>query len=306
MAKDQTLGFIGLGKMGQPMLRRLIESGRKIIIYDTNHDALDAAVALGGLRAKSTLDVGHRAEVIMLSLPNPDIVKAVVTSEKGLIHGDQVKTIIDFSTIGARAAKFINDLVKKQKIAYIDCPISGGVKGAREGTLSVIVACPKILFKEQQNLLNIFGRPYHVGESAGQAQSMKLANNLLSCAAIAITSEAMVMGTKAGLDPEQMLEIINASTGKNTATEHKFPKSVLTGTFDFGFSTGLSYKDISLCIDEAEAMGIPMFLGSTVRQMLAATKAEFGDDSDFTSLCRLVENWAQVAVRKKSLGENNE
>ena len=299
MTEDQTLGFIGLGKMGRPMLQRLIDSGRKVVIYDTNCDALDAAVALGGIRAESVLDVGHRAQIIMLSLPSPDIVKAVVISEKGLINGDRVKTIIDFSTIGTRAAKFIDDLVTQRKIAYIDCPISGGVKGAHEGTLSVMVACPKDLFKAQKNLLNIFGKPYHVGESAGQAQSMKLANNLLSCAAVAITSEAMVMGTKAGLDPEQMLEIINASTGKNTATEHKFPKSVLTGTFDFGFSTGLSYKDVNLCIDEAEAMGIPMFLGSTVRQMLAATKAQYGEDSDFTSLCRLVENWAQVEVRKK-------
>tara|TARA_B110000483_G_scaffold219112_1_gene272991 strand:+ start:1350 stop:2249 length:900 start_codon:yes stop_codon:yes gene_type:complete len=299
MAKDQTLGFIGLGNMGQPMLKRLIESGRKVVIYDTNSKALDAAVALGGLRAESSLDVAQRTKIIMISLPSPDIVKEVVGSEKGLAHGSQVKTIIDFSTIGTRAAKFIDDLAKNQKIHYIDCPVSGGVKGAGTGTLSVMVACTKFLFEEHKSLLNIFGRPYHVGDRPGQAQSMKLANNLLSCAAVAITSEAMVMGTKAGLDPEQMLEIINVSTGKNTATEHKFPKSVLTGTFDFGFSTGLSYKDVNLCIDEAEAMGIPMFLGSTVRQMLAATKAEFGEDSDFTSLCRLVENWAQVEVRKK-------
>ena len=111
MTEDQTLGFIGLGKMGRPMLQRLIDSGRKVVIYDTNCDALDAAVALGGIRAESVLDVARRAQIIMLSLPSPDIVKAVVTSEKGLINGDRVKTIIDFSTIGTRAAKFIDGFI---------------------------------------------------------------------------------------------------------------------------------------------------------------------------------------------------
>lgn len=126
---------------------------------------------------------------------------------------------------------------------------------------------------------------------------MKLANNLLAGAAIALTSEAMVMGVKAGLDPKVMLDVLNTSTGRNSATQDKFPRSVLPGTFDFGFTTGLSYKDVSLCIDEAEALGVPMVVGSAVRQMLAVTKATFGAESDFTSMCRVVEDWAGVKVR---------
>jgi 3-hydroxyisobutyrate dehydrogenase len=126
---------------------------------------------------------------------------------------------------------------------------------------------------------------------------MKLANNLLAAAALAVTSEAMVMGVKAGLNPRTMLDVINAGSGRNSASQDKFPKSVLPGTFDFGFATGLSYKDVRLCIDEAESMGVPMVVGAAVREMLAVTNAVHGADSDFTSICRVVESWAGVQVR---------
>lgn len=135
-----------------------------------------------------------------------------------------------------------------------------------------------------------------MGEVQGAAQTMKLANNLLAAAALAVSSEAVVMGVKAGLDPKVMLDVINASSGRNSATEDKFPKSVLPRTFDFGFATGLSFKDVRLCLEEAEAMGVPMVVGSAVRQMLSVTNQLYGPDSDFTSMVRVVEGWAHVEV----------
>jgi 3-hydroxyisobutyrate dehydrogenase-like beta-hydroxyacid dehydrogenase len=126
---------------------------------------------------------------------------------------------------------------------------------------------------------------------------MKLANNLLAAAALAISSEAIVMGVKAGLDPKLMVEVINAGSGRNSATQDKFPRAVLPRTFDFGFATGLSYKDVRLCVDEAEALGVPMVVGSAVRQLLAVTNATFGAESDFTNVVRTVEQWAGVEVR---------
>ena len=107
----------------------------------------------------------------------------------------------------------------------------------------------------------------------------------------------MVMGVKAGLNPRVMLDVLNTSTGRNSASQDKFPKSILPGTFDFGFTTGLSYKDVKLCIDEAEAMGVPMVCGSVVRQMLAVTNALYGPESDFTSVCKVIESWGGVEVR---------
>ena len=126
---------------------------------------------------------------------------------------------------------------------------------------------------------------------------MKLANNLLAAAALVVSSEAMVMGVKAGLDPQTMLDVINAGSGRNSATQDKFPRAILPGTFDFGFATGLSYKDVRLCIDEAETLGVPMVVGAAVREMLAVTNAVHGGDSDFTSICRVIEAWGGVQVR---------
>ena len=296
MEKELSIGFIGLGKMGVPMMNRLISSNRQVHVFDIDQAALKKAVAAGGIAAESVHDIANQCDIVMLSLPTPQIVSSVVTHSSGLISGERVHTIIDFSTIGARASKTIAEQAFSHGKNYIDAPVSGGLKGARDGTLSVMVSCDKTLYDKNESLLKTFGTPYHVGEISGQAQTMKLANNLLSCAAIAVTSEAMVMGAKAGLDPTQMLEIINKSTGRNSATQDKFPKSVLTRSFDFGFSTGMSYKDVNLCIDEAEAMGIPMFVGSSVRQMFATTKAVYGEESDFTSLCRVIENWAGIEV----------
>jgi 3-hydroxyisobutyrate dehydrogenase-like beta-hydroxyacid dehydrogenase len=296
MEKELSIGFIGLGKMGVPMMIRLISSNRQVHVFDIDQAALKNAVAAGGSAAESVHDIANQCDIVMLSLPTPQIVSSVVTHSSGLISGERVHTIIDFSTIGARASKTIAEQAFSRGKNYIDAPVSGGLKGAKDGTLSVMVSCDKTLYEKNESLLKTFGTPYHVGEISGQAQTMKLANNLLSCAAIAVTSEAMVMGAKAGLDPTQMLEIINKSTGRNSATQDKFPKSVLTRSFDFGFSTGMSYKDVNLCIDEAEAMGIPMFVGSSVRQMFATTKAVYGEESDFTSLCRVIENWAGIEV----------
>jgi 3-hydroxyisobutyrate dehydrogenase-like beta-hydroxyacid dehydrogenase len=156
---------------------------------------------------------------------------------------------------------------------------------------------PRAAFETVEPLLKNFGKVFFVGEKAGLAQVAKLGNNLLAAAAMVISSEALVMGVKAGIDPKIMLDIINAGSGRNSATQDKFPRSVLTRTFDFGFATGLSYKDVRLCVDEAESLGVPMVVGAAVRQMLAVTNAKFGAASDFTSITRVVEEWAGVEVK---------
>ena len=268
-------------------------------ILDAGTSSRDSAKVMASAAhvAASATEVASAAETVFLSLPNPQVVQRATLGAGGVVEGNAVRQVVDFSTIGPRAAKSVADGLGAKNIAYIDAPVSGGVKGAREGTLAIMVACPKAVYEDAEALLKNFGKVFHLGEVPGQAQTMKLANNLLAGAAIALTSEAMVMGVKAGLDPKVMLDVLNTSTGRNSATQDKFPRSVLPGTFDFGFTTGLSYKDVSLCIDEAEALGVPMVVGSTVRQMLAVTKAIYGADSDFTSMCRVVEAWAGVEVR---------
>ncbi|HXQ42829.1 MAG TPA: NAD-binding protein [Candidatus Udaeobacter sp.] len=129
------------------------------------------------------------------------------------------------------------------------------------------------------------------------AQTMKLVNNLLAACSLAITCEGMVMGAKAGLDAKTMIDVLNVSSGRSSATQDKFPRAILPRTFDFGFATGLSSKDVRLCLDEAEALGVPMIVGNAVRQVLAITSALYGPDSDFTSMVKCAEQWAGVEVR---------
>ena len=294
---EQTFGFIGVGRMGSLMAPRLLSQGHRVCVYDVSADAVRALEQQGAQPAKSAAEVSDLARTVFLSLPNPEIVQQAALGKGGVIEGGQVKRVVDFSTIGPRMAGIVDKGLRGRGIAYVDAPVSGGLKGAREGTLAVMVACPRAVYDELEPVLKIFGRVFHLGEVPGQAQTMKLANNLLAAAAIALSSEAMVMGVKAGLDPRLMLEILNAGTGRNSATQDKFPRAILPGTFDFGFATGLSYKDVRLCIDEAESLGVPMVVGAAVRQMLAVTNAMYGPESDFTSMCRVVESWAGVEVR---------
>jgi 3-hydroxyisobutyrate dehydrogenase-like beta-hydroxyacid dehydrogenase len=296
MEKD-VCGFVGTGRMGAPMCARLLSAGFAVHIYDANEAAVVALEKLGAQRAASAAAVGDAADTVFLSLPTPEIVHAVATGSDGVGAGKRAKRVVDLSTIGRRMAGLVHQALAERGITYIDAPVSGGVKGAREGTLAVMVSCAKETFPTIEAIAQHLGKVFHVGEQPGQGQTMKLANNLLSAIAVAATSEVMVMGVKAGLDPRLMLEVINAGSGRNTASQFKFPQAILPGTFDVGFATALSYKDTRLCMDEAEALGVPMVFGGAIRQMLAVTQAMYGPDSDFTSLCRVIESWAGVEVR---------
>jgi 3-hydroxyisobutyrate dehydrogenase-like beta-hydroxyacid dehydrogenase len=295
--EDSTVGFVGIGRMGGPLATRLLNVGHPVVVFDTSESAMAGIVQRGAIRAASAAAVAQAARVIFVSLPGPEIVRSVALGRDGLIEGSVVQRVVDFSTIGPRTAGLVAQGLAERGIVYVDAPVSGGIAGATQGTLAVMVACARAVFEELESLLKLFGKVFHLGETAGQAQTMKLANNLLSAAAVAVSSEALVMGVKAGLDPTLMLAVLNAGSGRNSATQDKFPRAILPGTFDFGFATGLSYKDVRLCIDEAEALGVPMVVGAAVRQMLAVTNAVYGPDSDFTSVCRVVETWAGVTVR---------
>jgi 3-hydroxyisobutyrate dehydrogenase-like beta-hydroxyacid dehydrogenase len=278
------------------MAVRLLEAGHTLSIFDTSEAALAPLVARGCHRAGSAAAVASEAEIVFASLPTPAIVERAALGEDGAIKGSEIKIFVDMSTSGPRAAQRVAQGLAEKNIVAVDAPVSGGLAGARNGTLAVMVSCPKPTYTEIESTLKNFGKLFFIGEKPGAAQTMKLANNLLAACALAISSEAMVMGAKAGLDAQTMLDVINVSSGRNSATQDKFPKSVLPRTFDFGFATGLSYKDVCLCLDEAESLGVPMIVGSAVRQLLAVTNALYGPDSDFTSICKSVEQWAKVEV----------
>ena len=293
------IGFIGLGNMGQPMARRLIEAGHKLVVYDTRNDAVAPLVALGAQLASSPADVANRVETVMASLPSLPISKKVAIGEGGVIEGKRIKRFVDLSTTGSRVAAEICAELAKKNIVQIDSPVSGGVGGAKKGTLAVMVSGPAAEVGVVKDVLGVFGRVFVIGEKPGMAQTMKLANNFLSATAMAATSEAVAMGVKAGLDPAVMIDVINAGSGRTTASDQKFPQSILPRTFNYGFTTGLMLKDVRLCAEEARNLDIPDEVMSTVLGQWELTNSEFGADSDFTAIVRMIEQRAGVTIGGK-------
>jgi len=293
MAKQ--VGFIGLGRMGEPMALRLVAAGYELVVHDARPEGVAALTAKGARAAGSPAEVAAAVDTVLLSLPTPPIVRDIAAK----VGTGKVKTVIDLSTTGATAAREIAAALAAKGITAVDSPVSGGVAGAVAGTLAVMVAGPRALCKDLEPMLAVFGKVFFIGERPGMGQTMKLANNLLSATAMAATSEAIVFGVKSGLDPAVMCDVINAGSGRNTASMDKVPRQVITRKFSQGFATGLMYKDVRLCLEEAEASGVPMPVSTAVRAMWARANDELGGDSDMTAIIQLLERGAGVVVKGK-------
>ena len=294
------IGFIGLGKMGFPMARRLIEARHQLVVFDQRKEVMDKLVGLGAQAAASPKQVADRAESVLASLPSLQASLEVATGKDGVIEGKRVRRFIDLSTVGSLMAVRIHDLLATRDIVQLDCPVSGGVGGAEKGTLAVMVSGPRADFDAVKPALEVIGKVFFIGEKPGSAQTMKLANNLLSATAVVATSEAVVMGVKSGLDPAVMIEVINSGSGMNTASRDKFPRAILPRTFDFGFATGLMVKDVRLCLEEAKSLGLSMEVAEAVGRLWEVVIREMGAESDFTSAIQPIEKAAGVVVGKKA------
>ena len=290
------IGFIGLGKMGFPMARRLTEAKHQLVVFDTRKEAVDQFVRLGAQAASSPKDVADRTETVMASLPSLQASLEVATGKDGVIEGKKVKRFVDLSTVGSQMAVKIHGILAKRDIVQLDSPVSGGVGGAEKGTLAVMVSGPKTDFEAIKPALEVIGKVFFIGEKPGTGQTMKLANNFLSATAMVATSEAVVMGVKSGLDPTVMIDVINAGSGLNTASRDKFPRSVLPRSFDFGFATGLMVKDVRLCLEEMKSLGLTMEVAEAVGRLWEVVIRDMGAESDFTSAIQPIEKAAGVVV----------
>jgi 2-hydroxy-3-oxopropionate reductase len=289
---QRVIGFIGVGVMGNPIAKHLIAKGHEVVVYDRATAAVGAMVEAGAKAAASTREVCDRAPVVFTSLPSPAVFTDVMLGEGGIASGKAVKVVVDLSTVGSRATKHAAAGLKQKGIALVDAPVSGGAAGAKAGTLAVMVAGPQDAVAQVKDLLEAFGKLFMVGPEAGQAQLLKLLNNMLSSTAFAITSEAFVAGVKGGLDPQVMMSAINAGSGRSGASQDKFMKQVLPGSFDFGFPISSVCKDIGLAVEECEALGVPMWVGNTVRQLWNFAGRTDGMQRDMTELVRSIEAWA--------------
>jgi 3-hydroxyisobutyrate dehydrogenase-like beta-hydroxyacid dehydrogenase len=292
----EKIAFIGVGRMGSSMAARLIAAGHELTIYDPVASATAPLTALGAKVASSVADAASASMVAMASVPGPADARETA---RLIADSPALKIFVDLSTSGPAAAQAIAALLAPRGISAIDAPVSGGVKGAASGKLAIMASGPKPAMQHVRPLLEVLGKVYELGEKPGLGQTVKLANNLMSAASLAIAAEALAMGVKAGVDPAAMLDVLNASSGRNSATQDKIPKHVLNRKFDFGFANALSFKDVRLCLDEAEALGVPMVVGAAVRQMLSITHQLQGASADCTDLVKVVENWAGCQIGGK-------
>ncbi len=289
--KSPVVGFVGLGQMGNPMAANIAKAGFEIICYDNAGTA--QRTPANGHAATSLAEVVKRAETIFLSLPNGPIVQSVAT-EIANIADRRCTLIIDLSTIGPEAAHIAADTLKNAGIDYVDAPVSGGQSGAIAGTITLIWAGSKAEFLRHRAIIDAFcGNPFHVGDQPGQGQALKLLNNFLSATAMAATSEAVLFGLSHDLDMKTILDVVNVSTGQNTASRDKFPQRILTGTYDAGFFTEHLNKDVQLYINEVHKADTPSSIGATVSKIWQSGTDSFEPGTDFTRIYEFIREQNQ-------------
>ena len=274
-------GFAGLGQMGGPMAANIVAAGFDLSVFDkagTAERASDGAKPLESLDALAAV-----VDTLFLSLPDGPVTLAVAR-DLAALQDRAVSVVIDLSTIGLEAAKEAGQILADAGIQYIDAPVSGGQSGAIAGTITVMWGGPaKVLEIHRDVIMAIAKNLFHVGDQAGHGQTVKLLNNFLSGTAMAATSEAVAFGLSQGIEMKSLLDVVNVSTGRNTATSDKFPNRVLTGSYDAGFKTKLLTKDVGLFLDNAKAAGTPTAVAETVVDLWRRCDAAL-PDSDFTRI----------------------
>ncbi|MBV7483759.1 NAD(P)-dependent oxidoreductase [Bordetella sp. BOR01] len=295
-AAAEAIGFIGLGRMGSPMAMRLAQSGFQLVVCDLDPLVQERFRASGARVVDHPAAVADAARTTLLCLPDPGAVRSVVFDQDGLVHGKLSQTIVDLSTIGPGEAREIARGLQNSGKSYVDAPVTGGVEGAGQGNLTMMLGATEPVFQALRPVLSCMAaRLILAGAEPGSGQLMKVLNNLLSFVALAATSEAMALGVKGGLSPAAMLDAFNHGSGRNSATEEKFPRAVLTRSFDFGFPVDGVVKDLELCLSEGAARHIPMPIGQSALQLWRIAAAERGNE-DMTSIMKLFERWSGVEV----------
>ncbi len=291
---SQRYGFLGLGNMGGPMAANIAAAGIGLVVHDKA--GTEARAPAGAAVAAGAAEVAAAAATVFLSLPDGAASVAVARSIAASAEsepGRAASLVIDLSTIGIDAAKEAHAILSKAGVAYVDAPVSGGQAGARAGTITIMWAGPEGILEDHRAPLDAMaGNVFRVGGEPGQGQTMKLLNNFLSATAMVATTEAVTFGQSQGLELATMLDVINASTGRNSASADKFPKRILGGTFDSGFAMALMTKDVGLYRDNARGAGTPSPIGAGLADLWAAAAAAL-PGADFTRIYDFIRGGAK-------------
>ena len=298
MAKPR-IGFLGMGAMGGPMARRLVQTGFSVTGYDVSEARAAAAAKDGVTVSKSPAAVAGVADVVMSSLPNPPAVRQAYLGADGAVSALRAETIlVDMSTIDPDTWRDVADAAAARGAESLGAPVSGGPADAGSGRLVFLVGGDAGVIDRCRPVLEALGTEIHHMGPLGAGYVVKLVNNVMSMCNVAVAAEAMVLGVRAGMDPQRLFDVLSTSGGRSHHFLKRFP-NVLAGNFTPYFSIALSRKDLSLALKMAESLGVPMLATSSVRQIYEAAAAQGLDNVDMAGVTTLYEQWAGVKVRAK-------
>ena len=293
------IGFVGLGIMGKPMAKNLLKAGYELVVFDINQEAVAEVVAAGAVKAVNAKEVAAQSEAVITMLPNSPHVKAAVLGENGVLAGAKPGLIlIDMSSIAPLAAQEVAAAVAKQGVEMLDAPVSGGEPKAIDGSLSIMVGGKQEIFDRCVELLSKMGKSVVRCGDIGAGNTTKLANQIIVALNIAALSEALVLATKAGVDPELVFNAIRGGLAGSTVMEAKAPM-ILAGNFKPGFKIDLHIKDLANAIETGHDVGVPLPLTSSVMEILQALKVDGKGQNDHSGIAMYYEKMAKIETRKK-------
>ena len=292
-----TIGFIGLGTMGKPMAHNLINAGYTLYLYNRSPKNIELLVSEGGISCASPHEVAMQSQIVILCLPDSNAVESVILNENGLLNGFSPGDIlIDMSTSQPDSTIKLHDTLLEKEIHMLDAPISGGLKGAIDGTLSIMAGGDPKIFDICRPVFDILGKKiYHVGK-IGAGHTLKAVNNLLYGTLLVASCEAVSMGVKAGIDPKTLIEVISNSSGNNLAINTKFKKKVLNRDFVPGFTIDLLHKDMSIALELAENLGIEMKTSSSAFDSINNGKEAGIAKEDNSAIIKLYEKQLDIHI----------
>ncbi len=292
------IGFIGLGIMGKPMSKNLLKAGYELVVLDRNAAVVEELSALGATVATTPRAVAEQAEVIITMLPNSPQVKEVVLGENGVIEGAKAGTVvIDMSSIAPLVSRELAEKLAAKGVEMLDAPVSGGEPKAIDGTLSVMVGGKQDVFDKYYDVMKAMaGSVVRTGD-VGAGNVTKLANQVIVALNIAAMSEAMVLATKAGVEPELVYQAIRGGLAGSTVLDAKAPL-VMDRKFDPGFRINLHIKDLNNALETSHEVGVPLPLTAAVMEMMQALKVDGLGENDHCGLVKFYEKMAKVEVTR--------
>jgi 3-hydroxyisobutyrate dehydrogenase len=297
---SEPVGFIGLGNMGAPMAGRLLDAGYPLVVHDMRAAAAAPLLARGARAAASPAEVGAAAATVITILPTSREVRQVLLGPKGLLDALRPGSLVlEMTSADPSATRELAGEVAARGSALVDAPVSGGVRGATEGTLAIMVGGDPALLERARPLLASLGQNiFHAGP-VGAGHAIKLVNNMCSGGILALTIEAVAVAARSGVDPARAVEIIQASSGRSNASDYKFPRFILSGGFDAGFAIRLMMKDLDGYGRLAQEAGVPSPVARAAAEIYRLAMARGMAEQDHTAIAKLVEEWAGVALRSQ-------